>query len=160
MKMTATILAIIGLTILPSIAAHAGYADGYGAAQTAHHGNAYHGAAVARYGASTGNLPGGPCQQAARMGGPCGCFAEGLLLGRYDHVLNGINMWLAPAWLAFQRVPAGPGTAGVMPGHVVAILADNGDGTVRVHDSWQIHNISKRRFIAFVDPRQRRYASR
>ena len=159
MKVTATIFAIIGLTILHSIAAHAGYADGYGAAHTAHNGNAYHGAAVARYGASTGNLP-SHCYAAARQGGPCGCFAEWLLTGHTEHVLNGVNMWLASAWLAFQRVPAGPGTAAVMRGHVVAILADNGDGTVRAHDSWGIHNMSKRRVIAFVDPRQRHYAAR
>ena len=155
---TATMLACLFLGFFAS-PSHAGYADGYGSAQTARHGNARHGEAVARYGGSVGNLP-SHCYTAMRQGGPCGCYAEWLLTGQTAHVLNGVNMWLASAWLAFQRVPAGPGTAAVLAGHVVAVLADNGDGTVRVHDSWQIHNISKQRVIAFVDPHQRRYASR
>ena len=150
--------------------AHAAYAasgwgwGGDGAAQVAHREQGYGRATVARYGASVGNLP-AHCYAALSHGTygtlkPCGCFAEWLLTGHTEHVLNGVNMWLASAWLAFQRVPAGPGTAAVMRGHVVAILADNGDGTVRAHDSWGIHNMSKRRVIAFVDPRQRHYAAR
>ena len=46
----------------------------------------------------------GPCRQAARMGGPCGCWAEYTLFGRLEHVVHGVNMWLAADWLRFRRV--------------------------------------------------------
>src|SRR6202041_630377 len=41
----------------------------------------------------------GPCRQAARMGGPCGCWAEYTLFGRLEHVVGGWNAWLASSWL-------------------------------------------------------------
>jgi hypothetical protein len=44
-----------------------------------------------------------PCRQAARMGGPCGCWAAYTLFGRLEHVVNGINLWLASDWLRFPR---------------------------------------------------------
>lgn len=139
----------------PAAPAAPGWGWGAGAPQVAYREQTHGRATMARSARSYGygNLS-GPCQIAARMGGPCGCIAESLLLGRTEHVLNGVNMWLASAWLAFAHVPAGPGTAAVMRGHVVAVVADNGNGTVRVHDSWAIHDVSKRRIIAFVDPHQ------
>jgi hypothetical protein len=48
--------------------------------------------------AASGGLP-GPCRQAARMGGPCGCWAEYTLFGRLEHVVGGWNAWLASSWL-------------------------------------------------------------
>ena len=56
----------------------------------------------ARRAARGGGLP-GPCQQAARMGGPCGCWAEYTLFGRLEHVVGKMNMWLAADWLRFPR---------------------------------------------------------
>src|SRR5208282_4580927 len=59
-----------------------------------------------------GSLP-GPCYLARRQGGPCGCVAMGHIFGRYDHVLNGMNLWLARTWLGFPRTSPRAGTAAV-----------------------------------------------
>jgi len=92
-----------------------------------------------------------PCRQAAREGGPCGCWAAEHLLGTSEHVWHGVNVWMASDWLRFRHVNPGPGTAAVMHHHVVPVLADNG-ATVTVNDSWGVHEVSKRAVIAFVQP--------
>ncbi len=148
MRRTATILAIIGLAAIstPSRAnaywtseasswpnwrpysAHSPWDREYPirAAKT-HHGSRQWRHEARRGG---GALP-GPCYLARRQGGPCGCVAEGIIFRRYDHVLNGVNLWLADAWLGFPQAAPAAGTAAVWPGrHVEAVVANNGDGTV------------------------------
>jgi hypothetical protein len=90
----------------------------------------------------------GPCQVAASMGGPCGCWAEYVLLGRLDHVWRGINMWLANDWLRFPRAEPSPGTAVVWPGrHVAPVVAVHNDRTgravaVTTRESWGTRRVS------------------
>jgi hypothetical protein len=100
---------------------------------------------------TSGSLP-GPCYLARRQGGPCGCVAEGIIFGRYDHVLNGMNLWLANAWLGFPRATPGPGTAAVWPGrHVEAVVANNGDGTVTTSGPYGQRRV-RISSVVFVDP--------
>lgn len=104
--------------------------------------------------ASSGGLS-GPCREAARLGGPCGCHTAETLLGTSAHVYHGINVWLANGWLAFQRVAPAPGTAAVWPGrHVAPVVAVNGDGTVTVEDYFGTRTVRMAGLI-FVDPRSR-----
>jgi hypothetical protein len=97
-----------------------------------------------------------PCRQAARMGGPCGCWAEEHFFGRSDHVLNGMNLWLADEWRrVFPHVRPAAGTAAIWPGrHVAPVVAYNGGSTVTVADSWGTHDVSIRGLV-FVDPYSR-----
>ena len=91
------------------------------------------------------------------MGGPCGCWASYVLLGRLDHVWRGINMWLANDWLRFPHVAAAPGTAAVWPHrHVAPVVAVNHDGTVTVHDSWATHRVRMAGLVFVQPPTQRR----
>jgi hypothetical protein len=97
---------------------------------------------------------------AASMGGPCGCWAEAMLMGFTDHVRNGINWWLAADWLGpkFQRVNPAPGTVAVFVSrggrayHVAPVKAVSADGkTAILHDSWKIHPVRTAGLI-FVQP--------
>ena len=111
-------------------------------------------AAVAR--TSGAALP-APCRVAASMGGPCGCWAGYILLGRLDHVWRGINLWLANDWLRFPHVAAAPGTAAVWPHrHVAPVLAVHNDGTVTVRDSWAVHRVRVAGLVFVQPPSQRR----
>lgn len=90
----------------------------------------------------------GPCHTAAAMGGPCGCWAEWILLGRLEHVLRDAigtwNPWLADDWRRhYPRVAPHQATAVVWPGRHVAPIIPNTyrDGTIVVHDSWAVHRI-------------------
>lgn len=97
-----------------------------------------------------GNLP-APCRVAASMGGPCGCWAAYVLLGRLDHVWRGVNLWLANDWLRFPHVAAAPGTAAVWPHrHVAPVVAVKGN-TVIVRDSWAVHPV-RMAGLVFVQP--------
>ena len=95
----------------------------------------------------SGNLP-APCRQAARLGGPCGCWASIHFFGRSVR-----ELWPVSAWLSlFPRTSPRPGVAAIWAGrHVAPVIADNGDGTVTVADSWGTHRVSARGLI-FVDP--------
>ena len=103
----------------------------------------------------------GPCQVAASMGGPCGCWAEYVLLGRLDHVLSGINMWLANDWLRFPRAEASPGTAVVWPGrHVAPVVAVHNDRTgravaVTTRESWGLRRVSLAGLVIVQPPGRR-----
>ncbi len=150
MRAIATIIATIGLVALVSAPAHAygpwigpeqaierswgGY-HGWQGKGYPHHARRHHVPRQARHGRSYSHrsysgLP-GPCYVARRQGGPCGCVAMGHIFGRYDHVLNGMNLWLARTWLGFPRTSPAPGMAAVWGAHhVEAIVATNGDGTI------------------------------
>lgn len=101
---------------------------------------------------SRSSLP-GPCRVAASMGGPCGCWAAYILLGRLDHVWHGINLWLANDWLRFPKVPPEQATAVVWPGrHVAPIVPGTYQkGSVVVRDSWATHRV-RTAGLVFVSP--------
>lgn len=102
--------------------------------------------------AQVAGLP-GPCYLARRQGGSCGCVAMGHIFGRYDHVLNGMNLWLARTWLGFPRSSPKPGTAAVWgTHHVEAVVADNGDGTITTSGPYGNRRV-KIASVAIVDPR-------
>ena len=94
----------------------------------------------------------GPCQQARREGGPCGCHTAEVLLHTSAHVYRGINVWLADGWLAFQRVAnPQPGDAAIwVHRHVAPIVAVDGV-TVTVEDYFGRRTVSKRGLV-FVRP--------
>ena len=101
----------------------------------------------------SGNLP-APCRQAARLGGPCGCWAS---IHFFGHSVR--ELWPVSAWLLFPRTSPRPGVAAIWPGrHVAPVIADNGDGTVTVADSWATHAVRARGLI-FVDPHGARFSS-
>lgn len=91
---------------------------------------------------SGGSLP-GPCRVAASMGGPCGCWAAYVLLGKLDHVWRGYNLWLANDWLRFPHVTFAAATAVVWPGrHVAPVVPGSySNGTIMVRDSWATHRV-------------------
>ena len=95
-----------------------------------------------------------PCNVAASLGGPCGCFASELIFG---HSVR--ELWPARAWYGFPRTTPHAGAAAVHPHHVVIVESVNSDGTFIGHDSW---GLSRRRVAGwtFVEPRGGRYASR
>jgi hypothetical protein len=104
--------------------------------------------------ASLSGLP-SDCLRAASMGGPCGCHTEDYFFHRTDHVLNGVNMWLANGWFAFRRTAPGPGTAAIWPGrHVAPVVAVNGS-TVTVADYFGTREV-RMAGLVFVDPFSRR----
>jgi len=62
------------------------------------------------------------------------------------------ELWLANNWLRFPRTSPAAGTATVWPGrHVAPVIANNGDGTITVADSWATHRVRIAHLI-FVDP--------
>lgn len=87
-----------------------------------------------------------PCRIARSLGGPCGCFASELIFG---HTIR--SLWTAASWYKFPRTEPHAGDAAVRPHHVVLVVANNGDGTVTVHDSWGTHRQSVHGWT-FVDP--------
>jgi hypothetical protein len=94
------------------------------------------------------------CREAARQGGPCGCWAETYFYGRTDHVLDGWNPWRADEWAHHLRhVAAAAGTAAVWPGrHVAPVVAvDYGRRRVTVADSWGTHEVGMAGLV-FVQP--------
>ncbi len=103
------------------------------------------------------SLP-GPCRVAASMGGPCGCWAAHILLGRLDHVWRGYNLWLANDWLRFPHVAPEVATAVVWPGRHVAPVVPGTyrKGTIMVRDSWATHPV-RTAGLVFVDPLGRRH---
>ncbi len=95
------------------------------------------------------------CHEAAREGGPCGCWAENYFFHTTQHVLHGWNAWLADAWLPphFPRTEPAPGTAAIWPHHHVApVIAVAGPGRIIVHDSWGDHEV-RTAGLVFVRPR-------
>jgi hypothetical protein len=90
-----------------------------------------------------------PCHEAAREGGPCGCWAEYQLFGRLEHTINGWNAWLANAWLRFRHVSPSEANAAVWPGrHVAPIVPGTYDGkTITVRDSWATYPVSTRGLV-------------
>ena len=101
-----------------------------------------------------GNLP-APCRQAARLGGPCGCWAS---IHFFGHSVR--ELWPVSAWLSlFPRTAPRPGVAAIWAGrHVAPVVAASGDGTVTAADSWGTHRVSTRGLI-FVDPHGARLSS-
>lgn len=90
----------------------------------------------------------GSCRTAARMGGPCGCWAAEHFFGSPVR-----ELWLARNWLRFPHTSPAAGTAAVWPNghHVAPVVAVNGDGTVTVADSWGTHPVRMAR-LTFVQP--------
>lgn len=86
------------------------------------------------------------CRVAARMGGPCGCYASTLVFGH-----NVRELWLARNWYKFPHTRPHPGAVAVRSHHVVVIAAINGDGTFTGRDSWGLTHRSLRGWT-FVDP--------
>lgn len=102
---------------------------------------------------STENLD-APCRKARSLGGPCGCFASELIFG---HSIP--DLWKAWNWaIKFPHTSPAAGTAAVRPHHVVIVEANNGDGTVTVHDSWGVHRQGIRGWT-FVNPYGGRFAN-
>jgi hypothetical protein len=98
-----------------------------------------------------------PCRVAASMGGPCGCWAAYVLLGRLDHVWHGINLWLANDWLRFPRAEPSLAAAVVWPGRHVAPIVPGSyrNGTVVVRDSWATHRVRTAGLVFVQPPMQR-----
>jgi hypothetical protein len=90
----------------------------------------------------------GECRIASSRGGPCGCYASEVVFG---HSVR--NLWRADAWLKFPRTTPHAGAVAVWPGrHVARVVANNGDGTITVADSWATHRVRVAGLV-FVDPR-------
>lgn len=122
MKKLATAFAIVGLM---AIASQAGAHGRHHVHHYRHVSHVWHHHYAFRVG-----LP-GPCYVAARMGGPCGCTAESKIFGTTEHVLNGVNLWLAREWHRFPLGAPEAGNAAIWGNyHVEAIVANNGDGTI------------------------------
>ncbi len=116
------------------------------------HVRAHYRRSYAHYGRSYSRALPSPCYLAARQGGPCGCVAMGHIFGRYDHVLNGMNLWLARTWLGFPRTSPRPGTAAVWgTHHVEAIISNNGDGTITTSGPYGNRRV-RIASVAIVDP--------
>jgi hypothetical protein len=94
------------------------------------------------------------CQEAAREGGPCGCWTEEHLLGTSAHILNGWNPWLAKEWKrVFPHVQAAAGTAAVFGNyHVAPVIGVSADRSkVTIEDNFGTYQISTSGLV-FVDP--------
>ena len=88
------------------------------------------------------------CRIASSLGGPCGCWASEYFFG---HSVR--DLWLAKAWLKFPHTAPQAGVVAVWPGrHVAPVVANNGDGTVTVADSWATHRVRVAGLV-FVDPK-------
>jgi hypothetical protein len=106
--------------------------------------NSHTGPAVPMHGLSR------ECRTASSLGGPCGCWASEYFFG---HSVR--DLWLANAWLKFPHTAPRAGVAAVWPGrHVAPVVANNGDGTITVADSWATHRVRVAGLV-FVDPRGR-----
>lgn len=83
----------------------------------------------------------------------CGCGAAVRLLGAPIRAL-----WLAAAWYRFPRAAPAPGTAGVRPHHVVALIEHRGGSRWLVYDAnsgghaTRIHEVDISRYT-IVSPR-------
>jgi hypothetical protein len=87
------------------------------------------------------------CRAAAALGGPCGCYASERVFG---HSVR--DLWLASNWLRFPRTQAHAGAVAVWPGrHVALVVAQLGDGSVMVDDSWNHQHVT--RAPVYVEPR-------
>jgi hypothetical protein len=88
------------------------------------------------------------CRIASSLGGPCGCWASEYFFG---HSVR--DLWLARAWLKFPHTAPQAGVVAVWPGrHVAPVVANNGDGTITVADSWATHRV-RMAGLVFVDPK-------
>jgi hypothetical protein len=88
------------------------------------------------------------CRIASSLGGPCGCWASEYFFG---HSVR--DLWLAKAWLKFPHTAPQAGVVAVWPGrHVAPVVANNGDGTITVADSWATHRVRVAGLV-FVDPK-------
>jgi hypothetical protein len=88
------------------------------------------------------------CRVASSLGGPCGCWTSEYFFG---HSVR--DLWLANEWLKFPRTEPQAGVAAVWPGrHVAPVVANNGDGTITVADSWATHRV-RTAGLVFVDPK-------
>jgi hypothetical protein len=105
------------------------------------------------------------CWTAARMGGPCGCFAESLTFKITAHVLHGWNLWLAQTWAdVFPKGPPVPGAAAVWPHrHVAIIKRVHNDRTgkpvaITTQESWGERRVSLAGLVIVhpLPPRPRR----
>lgn len=100
------------------------------------------------------------CQEAARLGGPCGCFASEQV---YGHSVR--KLWLARAWLRFPRTSAHVGAIAVFIGrhggayHVALVDGVDNRGTI-LRDSWATHRAASGSLIVYVDPHAANVASR
>lgn len=123
-------------------------------ARSRHHQQSSHYAGRHHYRASYANLD-AACSSAARQGGPCGCWAQEYFFHSSARIYGGHNLWLAREWArAFPHVVVPvAGNAAVWPGghHVAPVIANNGDGTVTVHDSWGDHAV-RTAGLTFVSP--------
>lgn len=88
------------------------------------------------------------CRQAARLGGPCGCFASEHFFG---HSVR--DLWLARNWFKFPRTSPAPGTAAIFGHgyHVAPVVGVEGDRVI-VQDSWATHAV-RMSGLTFVSPR-------
>jgi len=130
-------------------------------ARTSHHATRTHSAShqfghapAFGWGRSYGNvqLHGGSlgvCSLAARLGGPCGCWASIRAFGRSVR-----ELWLADNWLKFPRTSPHVGAAAVWPHrHVAIVVAVGSDNTVTVDDSWNHEHRVRATRLVFVDPK-------
>lgn len=85
----------------------------------------------------------GPCQQAAHLGGPCGCVASEKIFG---HSVRGL--WSVAAWSQFPRTSPAPGMAAIWPGRHVEIVTVVNNGTV-ITSSGRHTSVAR---LVFVDP--------
>jgi hypothetical protein len=134
------------------LAAFAVFCSGAGASAAHRHHSYHRGRAVESQSSAyrrsySGNLD-ASCRSAARMGGPCGCWAAEHFFGSPVR-----NLWLARNWLRFPHTMAAAGTAAVWPNHhhVAPVVAVNGNGTVTVADSWGTHAV-RMAGLTFVSP--------
>lgn len=101
---------------------------------------------VSLFGATTANAYSAPCRQAARLGGPCGCYSSEFFFGRSIR-----SLWAVRAWYRFPRSRPGPGTAAIWPGrHVAPVLSYDGR-MVTIRDAWRVHQVRASRLV-FVRP--------
>lgn len=96
-----------------------------------------------------------PCRIAARMGGPCGCYASTLIFGRSIR-----GLWLAWNWaVKFPHTSPHEGAAAVRRHHVVIMgKVDLANHRFLARDSWGTHWRSLSGWI-FVDPIGPRFAA-
>jgi hypothetical protein len=121
-------------------------------AQARHYRHHHHPRHVLRHFVRHGTLP-SDCHVAARMGGPCGCWAAHILLGTTKHVVRGVNLWLANDWLRVPRTRPEEALAAVWPHRHVAPVVPGTykDDTIVVRDHWRTHRV-RTAGLVFVRP--------